>query len=172
MKQILILATLILSMFNCSEKTKVTGIKSLLVKQLEYAHTNQQWFVPTKKALDGLTLEQANWKDGTDNHSISELVSHLIFYNEFMLKVYKGENYTDIKNDEENKETFKSHKGKDWENTVIKLDSLQTEWEKVTENATDEQIEEWNVEIANMSAHTAYHIGQIIYIRKHNGWWK
>ena len=40
------------------------------------------------------------------------------------------------------------------------------------ENATDEQISEWNVEIANMTAHTAYHTGQIMYIRKRNGWWK
>ena len=148
------------------------NIKSLLITQLKNSHTNQQWFVPSKKAIDGLTLEQSNWKYSKDNHSIGEIVSHLIFYNELILKVFKGENYTDINDDEENKETFKLYKGKDWQNAVVKLDSLQVEWENITENATDEQIAEWNVEIANISAHTAYHLGQIIYIRKQNGWWE
>ncbi len=168
---IFILGTFILS---CSEKKENNepSIKSLLIQQLENAHTNQQWFVPTKKAIEGLTLEQSNWKDSTDNHSIAEQVSHLIFYNELILKAYKGESYTDINDDEENKETFKLYKGKDWQNAVKKLDSLQSEWENITKNATEEQIAEWNVEIANISAHTAYHTGQIIYIRKHNGWWE
>ena len=148
------------------------NIKSLLITQLINSHTNQQWFIPTKKAIEGLTLEQSNWKDNTNNHSIAEQVSHLIFYNELILKAYKGESYIDINDDEENKETFKFYKGKDWQNAVKKLDSLQTEWENITKNATEEQIAEWNVEIANISAHTAYHTGQIIYIRKHNGWWE
>ncbi len=52
--------------------------------------------------------------------------------------------------------------GKDWQSAVRKLDSIQTEWERLTENATDEQLADWNVEIENMTAHTAYHTGQII----------
>ena len=171
MKRILILVILELIFFGCNQKNNAQKIKSLLVTQLKNSHTNQEWFVPSKKAIAGLTLEQSNWKDETENHSIGELVSHLIFYNELILKAFKGENYTDIKDDEENKETFRPYEGKDWQNAVIKLDSLQTEWEKIAENATDQQIADWNVEIANISAHTAYHIGQIIYIRKLNGWW-
>lgn len=159
---------------ECSEKktSNESNIKSLLVQQLKNAHTNQQWFAPTKKAIDGLTLEQSNWKDSSDNHSIGELVSHLIFWNELNLKAFKGEKVTDINDEEKNKETFKINNGKDWQNAVSRLDSIQTEWERLTENATDEQIAKWNVEIANMSAHTAYHTGQIVYIRKRNGWWK
>ena len=174
MKRILIIVIFGLLILGCSEKkiNNEPSIKSLLVQQLKNAHTNQQWFVPTKKAINGLTLEQSNWKDSTDNHSIGELVSHLIFYNELILKAFKGEDYTDINDDEENKETFKLYKGKEWQNAVHKLDSLQTEWERLTENATDEQIADWHVEIANISAHTAYHAGQIIYIRKRNGWWE
>ena len=102
------------------------NIKSLLITQLINSHTNQQWFIPTKKAIEGLTLEQSNWKDSTNNHSIAEQVSHLIFYNELILKAYKGESYIDINDDEENKETFKFYKGKDCKNAVKKLDSLQT----------------------------------------------
>ncbi len=157
MKRILTIVILGLSIWGCSEKktNKEPSIKSLLGQQLENTHTNQQWFVPTKKAIDGLTVEQSNWKDSTDNHSIGELVSHLIFWNELNLKAFKGENVTYFNDEDKNKETFKLNKGKDWQNAVRKLHSIQTEWERLTENATDEQIADWNVEIANMSAHTA-----------------
>lgn len=174
MKRILTVVSLGLLMAACSDKktNNEPTIKSLLVQQLKNAHTNQQWFAPAKKAIDGLTLEQSNWKDSSGNHSIGELVSHLIFWNELHLKAFKGETVTDITDEEKNKETFKLNKGKDWQNAVSRLDRIQTEWERLTEQATDEQLAKWNVEIANMSAHTAYHTGQIIYIRKMKGWWK
>ena len=171
MKQILILIGFGILVLSCSDKTDVPNIKSLLVQQLKNTHTNQEWFVPTKIAIEGLTVEQSNWKDSTENHSVGELVSHLIFWNEVNLKAFKGEKVPDF-NDDNNKETFKKNNAQDWKIAVRKLDSIQTEWERLTENATNEQITEWKTEIANMASHTAYHTGQIIYIRKRNGWWK
>ncbi len=170
MKRIITITILGLIFLSCSEKNNEPNVKSLLVEQLKNTHTNQEWFVPTKKAIEGLTLEQSNWKDSTENHSIGELVSHLIFWNEMNLNAFKGEEVAEFKDD--NKETFKKNNGQDWKNATKKLDSIQTEWERLTENATEKQIAEWNTEIANMTAHTAYHTGQIIYIRKYKGWWK
>jgi len=170
MKKNLILFGLGLVILSCSEQTDKTNVKSLLVQQLKNTHTNEEWFVPTKKAIEGLTLEQSNWKGSTENKSIGELVSHLIFWNEMNLKVFKGEKVPEFTG--ENKETFQMNHGKGWKNATQKLDSTQTEWEKLVENATEKQITEWNAEIANITSHTAYHTGQIIYIRKHNGWWK
>ncbi len=60
---------------------------------------------------------------------------------------------------------------KEWKIAARKLDSIQTEWEELIEKSTNEQINEWSKDIANMASHNAYHTGQIIYIRKHNGWW-
>ncbi len=92
MKRVLTIVILVLFLLRCFEKktNNESNIKSLLIQQLKNAHTNQQWFVPTKKAIDGLTLEQSNWKDSSDNHSIGELVSHLIFWNELNLRAFKG----------------------------------------------------------------------------------
>lgn len=173
MKRILILIGLGGIVFlSCSERNheQVIHVKSQLVQQLRNTHTNQEWFVPTRAAIEGLTLEQSNWKDSTENHSIGELVSHLIFWNEMNLKAFKGENVALF--DDDNKETFKKNNAKDWNNAVTKLDSIQSVWEQLTENATNQQILDWSTEIANMTAHTAYHTGQIVYIRKQNGWWK
>ena len=139
------------------------------MEQLKNTHSEQNWFVPTKIAIQGLSAEQSNWKDSTENHSIAELVSHLSFWSGMNLRAFKGEDMSDF--DVDNNTTFKKYTDQEWRELVIKLDSIQTEWERLTENATDEQLTEWNSEILNMTAHNAYHTGQIIYIRKRNGWW-
>lgn len=62
-------------------KLKYTAsIKPLLDKQLKQTHTEQNWFVPINTVLFGITERQANWKDGSENHSIAELVSHVSFF--------------------------------------------------------------------------------------------
>lgn len=154
---------------GCASKEHGTGVKSLLVDLMEKNHTEQHWYVPTKVALEGITAEQSNWRDSTENHSIGELVSHLVYWNEIYLRAFKGEDMTDFKVD--NETTFLVHSEKEWQILTNKLDSIQTEWEPLILEATDEQLREWSKEIANIQAHNAYHTGQIIYIRKLNGWW-
>ena len=67
-------------------------LKSVLLKQLKETHNEEAWFVPVKVAIEGLTSEQAAWKDATDNHSIAQLENHLIFWNKQQLAKFKGEN--------------------------------------------------------------------------------
>ncbi|MBP2832392.1 DinB family protein [Aquimarina sp. U1-2] len=173
MKYILIGLLLILTFESCAKKENHADMRLFLVEQLKNTHTQQDWFVPTNKALEGLTFEQANVKDSTDNHSISEIVSHILYWNEINLRAFKEEEVDDnITNDNQNAETFKISSGKDWSKTVQKLDSIQTEWELAVEKTSDQQIYLWQHEIADIAAHNAYHTGQIIYIRKKNGWWK
>lgn len=173
MKYSLIIIAFILIITGCSEKTEDTDIRSLLVEQLKNTHTEHDWFIPTKKALDGISFKQSNVKDSTDNHSISEIVSHVLYWNEINLKAFKGEEVGDyLEDDNQNAETFQISSGKNWDEVVRKLDSIQTEWELSVEKSTDEQLLLWQSEIADLAAHNAYHTGQIIYIRKQNGWWK
>ncbi len=56
--------------------------KAVLLEQLKTTHNQEDWFVPVKSAIAGLTLEQAAWKDETDNHSTAQLVNYLIFWNQ------------------------------------------------------------------------------------------
>ncbi|MEM7485010.1 MAG: DinB family protein [Bacteroidota bacterium] len=160
---------LCLVILGCAKKDNQMDMRPLLLNQLKNTHTNQEWFVPVKIAIDGLSVEQLNWKDSTENHSIGELISHLIFWNEMNLRAFKGEDMSDF--DVNNEITFKKYTDTEWQFVIKKLDSIQTEWEDGTQKATDNQINEWSIEIANMTAHNAYHTGQIIYIRKQNGWW-
>lgn len=154
---------------SCGTKND-TLLKDLVISQLKNTHTNQEWFATTNIALKDLSYQQAIWKDSIADHSIAELVSHITFWNEINLKSFKGLEIdgSNINNDA----TFQTPSEKEWSNLVKKLDSLQTEWELSVENASVEQIQEWNNEITNMCSHTAYHTGQIVYIRKQNNWWK
>ena len=173
MKYILIAIVLVLSITGCSEKNNDTDMRSFLVEQLKNTHNQQDWFVPTKKALDGISFEQSNVKDSTDNHSISEIVSHILYWNDINLKAFNGEEIGEyLEEESQNAETFHISSGKNWKEAVRLLDSIQTEWELAVENSTDEQLQLWQSEIADLAAHNAYHTGQIIYIRKKNGWWK
>ena len=41
-------------------------LKSLLLEQLKMSHSQQDWYVPASKAVEGLTFEQALWKPGKE----------------------------------------------------------------------------------------------------------
>jgi uncharacterized damage-inducible protein DinB len=45
------------------------------------------------------------------------------------------------------------------------------DWEAVIKNADDAKLQSWYSVIAHISAHNAYHTGQILYIRKLAGNW-
>lgn len=158
-----------LVVLGCSESKDNTALKSLLLEQLKTTHTEQNWFVPTKLAVTGLSVEQAMWKDSTENHSIVELVSHMSYWNEVYLKVLAGADFSDL--DINNERTFEVYTDKEWESVTIKLDSVQTELGRMIEKASQEQLAEMAQDLLDLTAHNAYHAGQILYIRKQNGWW-
>jgi len=169
-KRIIIAAALFFLLLGCSKKNNDPTRRSILLEQLRNSHTNKNWFVPTKIAIEGLTAEQVNLKDSSGNHSIGELVSHLIFWNDRILIAFNGSTPQHFNND--NEITFTEFTTIDWKLAVAKLDSIQSKWEQSLENSTDEQLNKWSSEIANLCMHNAYHTGQIIYIRKQNGWWE
>jgi uncharacterized damage-inducible protein DinB len=145
-------------------------LKSVLLDQLKSTHNEQDWFVPASKSVVGLTAEQANWKQGDANHSIAQLVQHLVFWNRAQLAKMKGEKGPAYSGD--NKETFAGTLDKaGWEKAVSSLDGVLTDMEKWIESADDQTLQKWYDTIAHISAHNAYHTGQILYIRKQQGSW-
>lgn len=169
MKKIFLLLMLAAAFAAKAQTNKTPTLKSILLEQLKSTHTSEEWFVPANIAIDGLTAEQANWKDSNENHSIAQLTTHLIFWNEQSLAKFKGE--TPAAFDGNNKETFSPVNKDTWAATVKKLDDVLTEWENVIEAVDDAKLASWYSTIAHIGTHNAYHIGQIIYIRKMKGWW-
>ena len=148
---------------------KPPTLRSILLEQLKTTHNDKDWFVPANVAVAGLTAEQANWTDGKGNHSIGQLAYHLIFWNSQSLAKFKGE--TPAKFSGNNDETFTAFDAKKWAETVQQLDQVMIELEKFVESADDKTLEKNASTIAHIGTHNAYHIGQIIYIRRLQGSW-
>jgi hypothetical protein len=144
-------------------------LKSILLEQLRTTHDVKDWFVPVDSAIAGLTAEQANWTDGKGNHSIAQLTSHLIFWDERTLQQFNG--VKPAKYDGNNDETFAPVDDKTWPATVKKIDDVMSQWEKAVESADEAKLTKWYSTIAHIGTHNAYHIGQILYVRKLQGVW-
>ncbi len=144
-------------------------LRSLLLQELRTTHNQAEWFVPINTAVDGLTAEQANWQPKPETHSAGQLTYHLLFWNRRNLSTLRGEKQD--KAPDNNDETFDKFDAKQWADTVKQLDQVMTDLEKLVESADDQKLAKWAPTIANICTHNAYHVGQIVYVRKLQGSW-
>jgi len=152
-----------------AQDNKPTTLREVLLSELKSTHTNAEWFVPANVVVKGLTAEQASWTDGKGNHSVGQLAYHLVFWNRQTLAKLKGENPEKFAGN--NDETFTKFDAKSWNETVQQLDAVMTELEKWVESADEAKLKESAQVFTHISTHNAYHIGQIIYVRKEQGSW-
>jgi uncharacterized damage-inducible protein DinB len=151
------------------EQKPAPTLKSILLEQLKSTHSNSEWFVCADVAVAGLTPEQAAWKDGKGNHSVGQLVYHLMYWDRRNLRNIKGEKQEKFSGN--NDETFDNYDPKTWSATVKELDDILTELETIVENADDAKLKAIAPAIQHISAHNAYHIGEIVFVRKEQGSW-
>ena len=154
--------------------------KEILLEQMAACRDQKAWFVPLNDALAGLSPQQAAWRDGSENHSVWQIVNHLIFWNERWLMRLKG--ITPPKLEGEISATFGTERGAgdEWEALVKRLDEVLTGLESELRNATEEKLADeafkeagdtWYAFLSQLTIHNAYHIGQIVYTRKLQGSW-
>jgi hypothetical protein len=164
MKFVVMSVVLSISTLTFAQEQKPMTLKAVLLEQLRTTHNKAEWFVPANTAVAGLTPAQASWTDKSGNHSVGQLANHLVFWDRESLAKFKGEK--PAKFDGNNDETFNSFDAKSWNETVRQLDQVMTEWEQAVEAA-----DLWASTIAHIGAHNAYHIGQMVYVRKLQGVW-
>lgn len=152
-----------------AEDKKPTNLRDVLLAELRSTHTSEEWFVPANIAVKGLTPEQASWNDGKGNHSVGQLAYHLLFWNRQTLAKLKGEKPEAFSGN--NDETFNKFDSKSWNDTVQGLDQVLNDLEKWVQTADEEKLKEHAQTFTHISTHNAYHIGQIIYVRKEQGSW-
>ena len=160
---VLPLVILLTVSLHAQSQPQPATLRSLLLHELHTTHTEADWFVPIKTAVDGLTAEQANWQPPNGGHTAGQLAYHLLFWNQRNLNAFRG-----VKNDKfsgDNNETFDKFDSKQWADIVKQLDEMMTDLEKVVESADDKQLAKWANTIGNISTHNGYHTGQIVYVR-------
>ena len=151
------------------QNQKPATLKSILLEELISTHNKKDWFVDGNTAIAGLTAEQANWKDGSGNHSVGQLAYHLVFWNQQELAKFKGE--PPAKYSGNNDDTFNNFNSKQWATVVQEFDQVMTEWEKAVEAADENKIAAKASDVSHIATHNAYHIGQIVFVRKLQGSW-
>jgi uncharacterized damage-inducible protein DinB len=174
MKRISALAVLLITFFGVgasarAQERKPMSLKDHLLEQLRETHkTKGTWFVDTTTAVSGLTPEQASWRDSKGNHSVGQLLYHMMFWNRFTLEGLKGDKK---KFEGSNEQTFDTFDAKKWNEIQQQFDEVMTELENFVQNADDEQVQKIAKTVLNIAAHNAYHTGEIVYVRKEQGSW-
>jgi uncharacterized damage-inducible protein DinB len=156
--------------------------KQILLEQMQSCHNETNWFVTVNTALAGLTAEQAAWRDGSLVNSIWQITNHLIFWNRRYLDRFKGIPNPEMKGD--NDSTFEGEKTSgtdaDWKKTAEDMDKIMSEWEEALKETDEAKLEipmskdregPCGSYIALVTLHSAYHIGQIVTLRKQQGSW-
>ena len=151
------------------KKQSPTTLRGVLLEQLRTTHDQEDWFVPVSTAVDGLTAEQAMWTPGKGNHSVGQLAYHIWYWDQRALNDFKGEKNAPF--DGNNNDTFDKFSADQWTDLVKKLNQVLADWEKAVNDANDEKLAANASLIAHVGAHNAYHVGQILYVRKQQGVW-
>jgi len=124
-----------------------------------------------------MTPEQARWipkSEGPKNPAPEDHSVGMIAYPSPVLEQpgahpAEGEKASAVPSD--NNETFNKFDATSWPETVKKLDENLTALEQLVEGADDAKMAAIADTIAHISAHNAYHTGQIVMIRKLQGSW-
>ncbi|HKF53602.1 MAG TPA: DinB family protein [Candidatus Acidoferrales bacterium] len=150
-------------------KKPPTTLRGILLEQLRTTHTQEDWFAPASVAVADLTAEQAKWSPGHDGHSVGQLAYHLWFWDARSLQQFKGEKPAAFSGN--NDETFTDFNDAQWNDLVKKLNQVMSNWEKAVETADDATLAKNASLVEHVAEHNAYHIGQILYVRKLEGAW-
>ena len=165
----ILLASLLFPLFLHAQNGSTATLRTILLEQLRTTHNQKDWFVPIGGSLAGLTPEQASWTSGKGNHSIGQIAQHLLFWNQQNLNSFLGKpsDSSKVVNDE----TFNSFNRANWAQLKKQLDDVMTAWEKAVQAADEKKLAAGASTIAHIGTHNAYHVGQILYIRKLQGSW-
>jgi len=172
---VLLLAVILMFSFHlpahaqAQNQQRPATLRSLLLQELHTTHNQADWFVPISVAVDGLTAEQASWQPPNGGHSAGQLTYHLLFWNRRNLAKFKGDPQGQYSGN--NDETFDKFDNKQWADIVNQLDQVMGALEKLVDTADEQQLAKWAPTIGNICTHNAYHVGQIVYVRKLQGSW-
>lgn len=139
--------------------------------QLRACRNENGWFTSMAAAVKGLTQKQADWKSNEEMNSVHEIVRHLDFYNHRYLKRFRGEEVPEFAGD--NDDTFDPEPNMEdtWQEALAAYDATLNNWIELVEQADDDKFGKWANDLSHLTIHNAYHIGQIVFIRKQQGSW-
>lgn len=151
----------------------MTHAYDVLANQLAANADDPSWYLSFKDATKNVTELEAFWKPDDASHSIAELTQHLIYWNETWQTRYEKSHVEAVPPVGDNNQSFLPPSDVTFAELREKLLASLLRWQEILEkDKVDMTVEgfpveaEWWALIGNAATHNAYHIGQIVYIRK------
>jgi hypothetical protein len=160
------------------EVVMLTSVKEVLLDQLAACHDDESWFKSSTTILNDVSVNDAIWKAEDNQHSIWEIATHLIFWNEMWLDRFMNDDLfekSNIPNDETFDLDHLEQNEASWDETIRRLSNGFVQWREVITNCDDSKLEtripsyfnaQWWGVISNLCIHNAYHIGQMMLLKK------
>ncbi|PYZ96680.1 DltD domain-containing protein [Alteribacter lacisalsi] len=148
-------------------------MKEILLDQFLANANDPSWYLSFSQAVEGLSEEEAFWKPAEDNHSIAEIVQHLIYWNETWQTRYQESDVHAVPPIGDNDKSFVLPDKQSFNDLKERLLMVLLHWQDLlTEEKLDSEVKgfpepaKWYELLGNAITHNAYHIGQIVFIRK------
>ncbi|OIU71722.1 DinB family protein [Rossellomorea aquimaris] len=162
--------------------------------EMNFCWNTETWFVPLESALKDLDSKHASWQPPGGGNTIWQIVNHLNYYNVVLVnqlkdpispkKAASGKAvYGDIGEPADPEwesilavDTFGARGDLEdtekWEAVLAETRQIFGDLRKTLEQGNDRQLDEERIgRLARQMLHNAYHIGQIVLIRKQQGSW-
>ncbi|QCR32446.1 DinB family protein [Lysinibacillus sp. SGAir0095] len=152
--------------------------KDVILDQLLANANDPSWYLPFSDSIKNLSEEQAFWKPNEESNSIAEIVQHLLYWNNTWQTRYQKSHVNAVPSIGNNNDSFIIPKNRTFAHLKNRLLEVRLNWQALLSeeklerevNGFSGHVKWWQV-LGNVSTHNAYHIGQIIYIRKlQNSW--
>ncbi|HWJ25987.1 MAG TPA: DinB family protein [Flavisolibacter sp.] len=147
----------------------------LIAEGIKDAYEGQPWFGRSVKEILNEIDESIVFEKPDGQHSILELLWHMITWKEFTINRIRNDNTTSVHYFEENDWRELDHSDKSlWQHGLQRLAKVQNELVEVVQQQKDDllaqRVNERNYNfrklIDGIKEHDIYHVGQIAYIKK------
>ncbi|PFK43281.1 DltD domain-containing protein [Bacillus cereus] len=152
--------------------------KDVLVDQLLANANDPSFYIPFSESVANLSEEEAFWKPNDESNSIAEIVQHLLYWNETWQKRYEKSHVNAVAPIGDNKKSFIVTENKRFADLKECLLKVLLQWQDLlTKEKVESEVNgfpvivKWCGVLGNISTHNAYHIGQIVQLRKMQGSW-
>lgn len=140
------------------------------LEQLSSVYGEDLYFVSFLTAVEGLDEYEANFRAEVGHvNTIAEIIHHLDFYNDRFLSRFRGE---EVKALPSSYNTFMLEPCTTLSQLIEESTRTYRDFRKAILYCSDEKLVKWSKELSHLWLHNAYHIGQIVHIRKEFGAWE
>ncbi len=118
------------------------------------------WYAPWSKIVADLTLDNVSYRLQGERHSIWEILNHIIFWREYVLRDLSGNPPDKKEIEKRNWEGPSEINEETWKSTLKRFKETQKEFHNLLQSGKIKF--EWFI---GLVAHDSYHFGQIMHIR-------